>query len=39
MFQAVTEWDDIGDIFMAHLATVCAGAILKEFEKMLSIVR
>ena len=29
----MTEFDDFQDIFMARRVTVCAGAILKEFEK------
>ena len=39
MFQGVTKWDNIWDIFMARWASVCAGPIRKDFEKMLPIVR
>ena len=35
----MTKWDDIRDIFMASWATVCAGQIHKEFEKMLHILK
>ena len=33
MLQAVTEFDDFQGVFMARRVTVCAGPILKEYEK------
>ena len=33
MLLAVTELDNFQGIFMAHRVTVCAGPILKEYEK------
>ena len=36
---SMTEFDHFQGIFMARRVTVCAGAILKEFEKMHPLVR
>ena len=35
----MTKWNNIQDIFMARWASICAGQMRKEFDKMLPIVR
>ena len=37
LLQAVTEFDNFQGIFIVRRITVCAGAILKEFEKKCSL--